>query len=199
MIPNFEKIEFPSGQLLTTEVDTKIDKALLVIGWPTDDFWDINRTRRLHTLASVFRDRLRKVIREKLGAIYSPVVYNHSSRVFDGYGALKVMLVVEPQKVEQLKNEVLKLADELRQGGVSVEELKRAKAPSLTSIKDMKRTNSYWLNSVLSLSSRHPEQLDWPTTILAEFAAITKEELTEMAKEYFNNSKSATAIVTPKR
>jgi len=196
---NKNKIEFPSGQLLTTEVDTKIDKALLVIGWPTDDFWDINRTRRLHTLASVFRDRLRKVIREKLGATYSPVVYNHSSRVFDGYGALKVMLVVEPEKVEQLKKEVFKLADELRTGGVSEEELKRAKAPSLTSIKDMKRTNSYWLNSVLSLSSRHPEQFDWPTTILAEFAAITKEELTEMARKYLDNSKSATAIVTPKR
>ncbi len=194
-----ERIVFPDGEQFHTEVDTKIDKALLVIGWPTEDFWDINRTRRLHTLASVFRDRLRKVIREKLGATYSPVVYNRSSRVFDDYGVMKVMLVVEPEKIELLKQEVFKLAEELRRGGVTEEELARAKAPSLTSIKDMIRTNNYWLNSVLSLSSRHPEQLGWPTTILAEFGAITKEELTALAANYFNNSKSAVAIVTPKK
>lgn len=193
-----EKVTFPLGRTLRTDVETSIDKALVVIGWPTDDFWDINRTRRLHMLASVFRDRLRKVIREKLGATYSPMVYNHSSRVFPGYGVMKVMMTVEPGKVELLKDEVLKLANELRNKGVSEEELIRAKAPSLTSIKDMLRNNDYWLNSVLSLSSRHPMQLLWPTTILSEFGAITREELSEMAGKYFINEKSAVAIVTPK-
>jgi len=192
-----EMAVFPAGQTLQTEVETTIDKALIVIGWPTEDFWDISRTRRLHILASVFRDRLRKVIREKLGATYSPTVYNHSSRVFPGYGVMKVMMISHPQKVDILKNEVLKLADELRKQGVSEEELLRAKAPSLTSIKDMLRTNEYWLNSVLSLSSRYPMQLQWPTTILSDFGAITKEELSEMAQTYFDNKKSGSALVIP--
>ena len=91
------------------------------------------------------------------------------------------------------------MADELRNNGVSEEELFRAKAPSLTSIKDMLRTNGYWLNSVLSLSSRYPVQLLWPATILSEFGAITRQELSEMAEKYFDNKKSAVAIVTPKK
>lgn len=193
-----EQIKFPVGQTLRLDVGTSIEKTLVVIGWPTDDFWDINRTRRLHMLASVFRDRLRKVIREKLGATYSPVVYNDSSRIFPGYGVMKVMLIVDPEREEMVRGEVLKIADELREKGVSDDELVRAKAPSLTSIKDMLRTNRYWRDSVLSLSSRYPIQLRWPTTILSEFNAITKEELSKMAAKYLVKEKSAAAIVSPR-
>ena len=67
---------FPEGDKLFLELDTKIDKGMVTMAFPTDDFWDIGRTRRLNVLAAVFSERLRKTIREKIGASYSPHAYN---------------------------------------------------------------------------------------------------------------------------
>ena len=70
--------------------------------------------------------------------------------------------------------------------------------PTLTSIKDIKRNNRYWMESVLNLSGRHPQQLRWPLSILESFAAIKAEELTKLARQYLGPEQAATVIVSPK-
>jgi zinc protease len=191
------QLRFPVGETLRLPVDSSIDKAMLVVAWPTADFWDIERTRRLYLLTEVFSDRLRKVIREKLGATYSPQVFNHSSRIYPGYGVLRAQLIVAPVQIEVLSQEVAQVAGDLWKSGVTAEEFARAKAPILTSLKDMVRTNGYWLNSVFALSSRHPQQLQWPATILAGFESVTKEELTALAREYLDPAKVARIMIVP--
>jgi zinc protease len=170
---------------------------MLVVAWPTADFWDIERTRRLYLLTEVFSDRLRKVIREKLGATYSPQVINQPSRVYPGYGVLRAQLIVAPDQVEAVSREVLQVAGDLWKSGVTDEELARAKPPMLTSLKDMVRTNGYWLHSVLALSSRHPQQLQWPATIMSGFESVTREQLTTLAREYLDPAKAAQVMVAP--
>ena len=66
--PSGSTISFPSGKELKLQVKSASDKAMLTVAWPTDDFWDISRTRRLSVLASVLDDRLRMQVREELGA-----------------------------------------------------------------------------------------------------------------------------------
>lgn len=192
-----EQLRFPAGETLRLSVESSIDKAMLVVAWPTADFWDIERTRRLYLLTEIISDRLRKVIREKLGATYSPQVYNHPSRIFPGYGVLRAQLIVAPAQVDLLSREVVQVAGDLWKSGVSAEELERAKAPMLTSLKDMVRTNGYWLNSVLVLSSRYPQQLQWPATILSGFESVTREQLTALAREYLDPGKAAMVMVVP--
>ena len=82
-------ITFPAAESLELTVPSSIEKGMLLVAWKTDDFWDITRTRGLHLLAEVFSEKLRKVVREKLGATYSPQVYNVSSRMYDGYGVMQ--------------------------------------------------------------------------------------------------------------
>jgi zinc protease len=192
-----EDVTFPAGGRLAAEVETRIDKAMVVVAWPTDDFWDISRTRRLNALASVFGDRVRVEIREKLGAVYSPAVFNRSSRVADGYGVLMAMLTVDPLQADDVAAKVREVAEKLAETGVTREELHRAMEPTLTSIKDMMRTNNYWLQSVLALSSRHPEQLEWPLTIRSDFASITTGEVAELAARYLVPSRAAEIVITP--
>ena len=81
---------------------------------------------------------------------------------------------------------------------MTCEELQRAIKPSVTSIKDIVRKNSYWLNTVLSGSSKHPEQIDWSRTIMTDYASITADELSDMAKRYFDNNKAAVVMIRPK-
>jgi zinc protease len=190
-------LHFPKGAEAQYRVDSSIDKAIVTVAWPTADFWDIGRTRRLNMLASIFTDRLRKEVRETLGASYSPVVFNASSRVFPGYGLLQAMIIVDPLHIDQIKNVVLKIGDDLQKNGCTADELERAKAPTITSIKDMIRTNGYWLDTVLALSERHPQQLKWPTTILSDHASITTQDIAVLANEYLVRNRAAIAVIQP--
>ncbi len=195
--PEAPAVNFPNGGALNVNVKTSIDKSLVVVAWPTEDYWDIQRTRRLHMLASVLEDRVRKVVRETLGAAYSPSVSNFNSRVYRGYGFLIAQIIVKPGGEETITKEILRIAEQLKEEGVSSDELLRAKRPMVTSITDRIRTNQYWLSSVLALSSRYPQQLEWPKTILSDFASIDEKELTQLARQYLDNSRAALAKAVP--
>lgn len=190
-------VTFPAGESLELTVPSSIEKGMLLVAWKTDDFWDISRTRGLHLLAEVFSEKLRKVVREKLGATYSPQVYNVSSRMYDGYGVMQAILIVDPTQIAALQKEVLLIADELYRGQISEQELERAKGPMLTSLKDMVRTNRYWLSSVLGLSSRFPQQLEWPTTILSGFSSFSISDIQKLGSAYLQSDKAAVVSVVP--
>jgi zinc protease len=191
------KLSFPRGQQRLTTVDSSVAKAGLLVAWPTADFWDISRTRRLNVLASVFEDRLRKKVREELGETYSPTVFNISSRVYPGYGLMQALIIVEPEAVGRIRDVVLGIGEDLRKNGCTDDELARAKAPILTSLKDVVRTNNYWLNTVLSLSDRYPQQLLWPQSLREDFQAITAKDIELLARKYLAADNAAVAVVTP--
>ena len=190
-------IAFPAGKRQGLQAASSIDRALLIVAWQTSDFWDIGRTRRLNLLASVLDDRLRLKIREELGATYSPQVFSHPSRASAGFGLMQSSLIVAPDQAEKLAQAIKEVAADLSRTGVSEDELRRALEPTLTSIKDFRRTNRYWMESVLNLSSRHPQQLQWPLTMQEEFAAIRADELTALARQYLAPERAATVIVGP--
>lgn len=190
-------LTFPAGQRLDTTVTTSVAKSLVVAAWPTAGFWDIHRTRRLYILAEVLQERLRLVIREKLGASYAPAVAHLPSRVYGDYGRLQVQVLVEPGREEEILEEIGRIAEGLRADTISTEELERAKGPVLTQLKDAVRTNEYWLYSVLAGSMRHPQQLDWPHSMQTDFAAITAPEIDSLADRYLLDATEAKAVVRP--
>ncbi len=189
--------EFPFGKTKNITVPTKISKGLIVLAYPTEDLWEIHRTRRLSVLASIFSDRIRENIRVKLGAAYSPFAFNRSSRAYKGYGTLQVYIHIDPEQADMVTAHVKKVAADLAANGISREELDRAIKPSVTGIKDMQRTNTYWLNTVLAGSIRHPEQIDWSQTIIDGYNAIKVNEISKMASKYLDNSRCATIIIKP--
>jgi zinc protease len=188
---------FPESESLTIELTTRIPKGLVAVVYPTDDMWDISRTRRLSVLAEVFSDRLRERIREKLGAAYSPAAFNRPSRAYAGYGLFKIFIQVAPEEAALVQRQVKAISADLIQGGISHDELKRALDPTLTGIKDMMRQNRYWLNTVLVGSRHHPEQMDWCRTIQSDYAAITVDDLTPLAQKYLDNRKAAAITIQP--
>ena len=188
---------FPSGKSFKLTVETEIPKALVVVAYPTDDFWEIKRTRRLAVTADLFSERLRQRIREHLGAAYSPYAYNHSSRAYPGYGLLKIIIELDPNQASTIIHEVRYIADQMANQHADADEFRRILDPTLTQIKDFRQTNSYWLNNVLTGASRHPVQLDWSRSFANDYAAITAAEVNAMARQYLDNSKAATVVVMP--
>lgn len=189
---------FPAGQSRTIDVSTKIQKGLVVVAYPTTDIWNINRTRRLSVLADIVSERLREQIREKMGAAYSTWAFNRPSHAYRGYGVFQAMAYVSPKEEAFLAKKIKKIISDLIKAGVTQDELHRALAPTLTSIKDMLRKNGYWLNTVLTGSEDHPQQLNWSRTIVEDYASISKEDVLRIARKYLNNGKAATLFIRPK-
>ncbi len=189
---------FPQGETLTVHAPATPGKAQLTVAWKTDDFWKIDRTRGFNMLASILDDRLRVTIREKLGATYSPQVFSLPSRIDSDFGLLESRLIVDPAQSEQLAEVVRTVAADIGREGIGEEEFKRAQEPVLTGIRDQMRSNAYWLHTVLSLASRHPEQLEWPKTIMQDFSAMKKEHLERLARQYLQPNQAASVIVRPK-
>lgn len=190
--------EFPVGQFRKISVQTKFPKGMVIVAYPTEDLWNISRTRRLSVLAEILSDRLREQIREKLGSAYSTFAFNRPSRAYPEYGIFQAGVYINPEEANMLVNKVKKIVSGLAADGPTQDELRRALFPTLTSIKEMMRKNSYWLNTVLTGSKKHPQQLEWSRTIMKDYASITKEEVSNIAKKYLDNSKAATIIVEPK-
>jgi zinc protease len=171
---------------------------MVVVAYPTEDLWNISRTRRLSVLADILSDRLREQIREKLGSSYSTFVFNRPSRAYPEYGVFQVGLHINPEEANMLVNKVKEIVSGFVADGATQDELRRALFPTLTSIKEMMRKNSYWLDTVLTGSKKHPQQLEWSRTIMKDYTSITKEEVFNIAKKYLDNGKAATIIVKPK-
>ncbi len=189
------KANFPTGKRREVDVETSVDKALLRFGWLTDDYHDISRTRRLHVLAAVIEDRLRRKIREELGKAYSPSAYSISSRIYPGYGVLYADLVVDNESIPVAENVLEDVENSFAERPVAQEELLRAREPIVTSLKDALRTNSYWLYSVLSLSSRNEDLLAWPTTLISDFSSINPEQINAMVARYIRSDRRAAGLV----
>lgn len=190
-------LTFPLGQERSLSVESSVDKAFVTVAWLSDDYWDIARNRRLNLLAAVLNDRLRMKVREELGAAYSIQAFSAPSRVHPGFGMMISHLTVQPDQALRLAGVVRKTASQLAAETIGDEELQRALQPTLTHIRDMKRNNRYWLETVMGLSSRHPDQLQWPINISEDFASITADELQELALRYLRDERAASVIVTP--
>lgn len=188
---------FPTGERLDLTVETTLDNALVQLAFPTDDFWDISRVRRLNVLASIFSERLRKNVREKLGASYSPFAYNEPSRTYEGYGVFRAVVNVEPDAAEMVVQEIQSIAVSLAENGVTEKEVDLACKPIVTHIKDMLKNNEYWLESVLSGSKDHPEKFEWATTILDDYRTITVDGVNRLARDYLKVDKGASIIIRP--
>ncbi|MGE9295179.1 MAG: M16 family metallopeptidase, partial [Puniceicoccales bacterium] len=193
-----KSVHFPkSTDEKTFTFDTDIPKSMAAVYWPTTDFWDIERTRRLNVLASIFRDRLRKEVREKLGEGYSPYARNNSSETYDDYGYLFGLNFADPQKVEEVAEIIRKLGVDLGEANITEDELQRAVLPIQKYVEEYVRRNSYWLGRVLAGSSIYPEQLDWARTLDSDYANVSLDEVNALAKEYLGAGPGLPIVVKP--
>lgn len=192
------KIVFPKGQTLNLEVDTKIDSAQVRVAFLTDDFWDIAQTRQLSVLSRVFSERLRTVIREELGESYSPHVFNQSSTTYADYGVFQAVIKVKPGREEHVLAAVNGIVESIRAQGISDQETQHAVKPVLTYLKTLRKTNGYWLNSVMSNASTYPVKFEWARNLIKGYQSIQREELTALARKYLVPNDQAVLIIAPK-
>ncbi|MFT5106972.1 MAG: zinc protease [Pseudoalteromonas tetraodonis] len=193
------KLNFPAGGSKVFEFESEIPKGNALVYWPTEDIWDIKRSRRLGVLGSIFADRLRAKVREELGEAYSPYARNIPSQTYTGSGKLFSMVTVDPEQGQKIINVVAGIGKDLNLNGVDSDELERAILPLVSSVERQVRTNDYWLNSVTLSSQEFPQRLNWARSMLDDFKAVTVDEVNALAKEYLADDKAVKVIIKPKK
>lgn len=190
-------LNFPKNKKLVLGMDTKIKKAEIRLTFLTDDFWDISQTRALNLLARVYSERYRKIIREKFGLAYSTYAYNNPSTVYNNYGVLHAVVLANPNETDLVLTNMKEIAVLLANKGVTEKELELVRKPVLNYIKDLKKTNAYWLDSVLSGSFEHPEKFEWARNIFNDYSSISNKAISLLAKKYIGIEDSAVIIIKP--
>lgn len=61
----------------------------------------------------------------------------------------------------------------------------------------MRRTNRYWMVSVLESSQEYPDRLDWSRSFVDDYKNITVEEVNSLAKEYLSSDTMVAIVITP--
>jgi zinc protease len=171
-----------------------VRRALIRIAWPTSDYYDIGRTRRLGMLAQVIDERMRVRIREELGDAYSPFAFRFASEVYAGYGYLLAQVGVAPEKAEEARAALLEIAKDLAGKGVEADLLERVRLPILKSITTQRQQNQYWLGSVFERAATQPFRVDWAGTMESDYAGMTADELSALAKQYLVNDQALQVI-----
>jgi len=196
-LPELKKVNFPRHPFSQSYViDSEIPKALVLVYWPAEDGLDVRRNRRLNLVEAILNDRLRKKVREEIGASYSPSAENLASDTFPGYGYIVARVEVEPAMAKQISDLVAEIADKIARDGVTDDELNRSRLPLLTFFKESLRNNGYWL-SVLAPAQEKPEKLDWARTRTSDTEAITVPELNALARKYLAQERASRVTILP--
>ncbi len=191
-------VTFPAAETKVFEFDSAIPKATTVVYWPTTDIYDIKKTRRIGILGAIFDDRLRLKLREELGDAYSPVSHNIPSDTWTGYGYLFANVTVDPAQAESVAAVISKIAKGLATGtSITKDELDRAIKPRITQIEEMRRSNSYWMTSVIQASQEYPQRLEWSRSFVDDYKSISVEDVNAMAKEFLTEKTQVTVLVKP--
>jgi len=198
-LPKARKITFPTGATEKTfTYDSKIPQGTAVVVWKTDGLRGNTKLfRRLNLLGEILSDRLRKEIREKLGASYSPNAGPGGSDGLDGFGYLSAECVGKAEDTKKLADTATEIANLLARNGTTDDELDRARKPMQATMEKMKRDNSYWLGTVLAQSQEDPTRIDLIRGRDADYASITPKELLDVAVKYLGQKHAMKVLIHP--
>ena len=197
--PDLRRVSFPAGaEKKTYSYVTTGNRAVTTVNWGTTGQTNIKRVRRLSLLARVFSDRMRVQIREAIGEAYSPYAYNNSSEVYPDYGYIRALVGVDPEQADQIEGMLFDIAEDLVADGISEDELVRAVEPVKNQIEEYRRSNNYWLNSVLQRAQAQPERLDWARSFADFWDTVKPSELEALADKYLVPDNAVPVQVIPR-
>lgn len=190
-------LAFNAGARATYWVATRIPSAQIRIGFPTSGMEPLEDSRGLTLLSRVLADRLRREIRENQGLSYSPGCFHQASTVYENFGALYMQTGARPDQAVMVREALMAVAENLKKEGVSEEELKRARDPMMTSLRERFRNNNFWLAGVMAGSVEDPRQLDRVRTLESGYREITTKDLTRLAEKWLQADRASSITVLP--
>jgi zinc protease len=183
------KIVMPAGgePVIVTHAG-KDDQAVVSVRWATTDDSDMLSDFQRDMLASVMQIRLTDVVREELGATYSPITASFASDAFPGFGYVSVDIVAEPGKMEAVNAAIGRIAKEMRDAPVSEDLLTRARKPLLEKFDKESRENAFWQGAIAQAQGE-PKRLERVRKTRSMIETVTAADLQKIAQLYLTDAR----------
>jgi zinc protease len=180
----------PSASPIVESDGGRADQAVAVAAWPVTDFYQNMHEARADILAGeVLENRLIDRVRNAEGATYSPSVSVALSETFRRYGRSLAFVEMPPQKLPGFYADLAELTADMRDKGITADELERARNPHVASIKKAMLTNEYWLQR-LEGSVADPRRLELIRTTLPDYDSLTAADVQMAAARDFDAAKT---------
>ncbi len=159
------------------------DQGRIALSWPAagdDDLGDV-LTRRL--LADLVQIRLRDVLREELGATYTPDTISLASSIYEGWGSLTLTAPADPATMDMVSQAIREVVDTIKTQPLDADALERARQPILENYQRQERQNDSW-TGLVAAAQYDARELDRRRQRAATLAAITPEQVQQAARIY---------------
>jgi zinc protease len=174
-------------------------QAIAAVYWPTTGRTDAPTAIGLDLVAAILGDRLLDEVRTREGATYSPETFSDMSLAIPSYGVLGAVLDVEAPDAERFATVIRDVAAGMAKGGITQDELDRAKQPRLSRARASMQSNEYWLKGVLVGLTQFPQRLEEARRLTADVEGQTLESVQALASRYLDPAKALDVLVVPAR
>jgi zinc protease len=196
-VPGADILRFPGGtpEPVVLRHTGPAEQALGYIAWPTvDAVQDRTEARLANLLSAVLELRVLDEIREKQALAYSPGVGASSSSVYAGYGSISVTAETTPENQTAFFAAVDAIAASLRDTPITEDELTRARAPQVETLRRSMAGNEYWLGQ-LSKVAENQDAVTQITTNLSDIEGFTVADIQAAAQRWLVDGKAWRASV----
>jgi zinc protease len=167
----------------------RADNAAAIVAAPVGDMLsDLQRGFVANVAGQIFENRLIDQFRIAEGATYSPQGNMDLSWDIPGYGYYYLYVETTPAKIENFYALVNKIAADLRSNDVSPDELVRARAPIIETLKHQQQGNEYWVQ-YLNGAQTDPRRLERIRDNVSGYDKVTAQDIRQFATTYFQPDK----------
>jgi zinc protease len=158
--------------------------------------WTLQADAEADALATILDTKLRETLRNDAGSVYACSagiqLYQEPRARF----VSSLYFPCEPNRVQALQEQALKLIREIKDGAITEQNLRDAKAKLLANREPTMKDNASWLGRIIFWT-----QLGYSPDKTLEYndilASVTLQHLQEAAQRYFNESNIGTFILLP--
>ena len=187
---------WPEPQTKVFPFDSNIDKAVAFAVWAIQPSEDPRETAKINVLCNVLENRLVKDIREKNGNTYSPYAASYITEAF-GRGCIKAYVTTSSDKLEAVGEQIIRLADDMANKGITQEELERVVKPLISALEKNRVTNDFWMEFLKNVQAR-PEKLKWRPAEETRYRNIKLRDIQALAKRYLKRENAICMLVKPR-
>lgn len=176
----------------------KTDKAVATFLYHGESPWSENAHTDLDSLEAYLSIRLREVLREELGGVYTPHVTANFERVpFDAY-SFAISFECKPADVDKLKTALSAVLADVKKSGVAASYLEKIAKQRTRNLEEAYRSNGFWLERLVNQykMNEDPKQI----LILHELTKrVTSDNIRLAARKYLRDDQYLDALLTPGR
>ena len=136
------------------------------------------------------------MIREKLGAAYSPWSFYYQSPRNDGFGFIWASVQTSPDQLALVRKTLGQVMGDLASKGVTEDELEKLKKPMITALQTQRKLNVRWEALLrLEVTEKQP-WIKWNEEDIPALQAVTADDVTAALRLAFKSQPAIHIITT---